>query len=189
MSKIVLFNLVTLDGFFADPNGEIDWHHVDEEFNDFAIAQLSAAAGLIFGRVTYQLMASYWPTETAIQNDPQVAAKMNAVPKIVFSRTLDRADWNNTRLVKNNVAAEIAKLKQPPGKDWFIFGSANLAAALTNQGLIDEYRVMVNPVVLGRGKPLFPDLKKKLDLQLTDSKIFQNGNVLLYYQPVVEQSN
>ncbi len=182
-SKVILFNLVTLDGFFAGPNGEIDWHHVDAEFNEFAIAQLNSAAGLIFGRVTYELMASYWPTESAIQDDPQVATKMNAIPKIVVSRTLDRADWHNTRLVKGNVAAEIAELKQQPGKNWFIFGSANLASALTDLGLIDEYRVIVNPVVLGSGKPLFPDLKNRLDLQLTNSRIFRNGNVLLHYQP------
>ncbi len=187
--SIILFNMMTLDGYFAGPNGEIDWHHVDEEFNDFAIAQLNSAAGLIFGRVTYQLMASYWPTDSALRDDPQVAAKMNALPKIVFSKTLDRADWNNTLLVKATVASEIAKLKQAAGKDWFVFGSANLASALTGQGLIDEYRIMVNPVVLGSGEPLFPDLIKKLELRLTDSKSFRNGNVLLYYRPVRAGAN
>ncbi len=174
--------MVTLDGLFAGPNGEIDWHHVDEEFNDFAIAQLNSAGGLLFGRVTYQLMAGYWPTDSATTDDPIVAGKMNALPKIVFSKTLQSAEWNNTRLVKGNIAEELSKLKRQPGKDWLLFGSANLASTLTNLGLIDEYRVMVNPVVLGSGKPLFQGLKEKLALKLTDTKTFRNGNVLLCYQ-------
>ncbi len=174
--------MATLDGFFAGPNGEIDWHHVDEEFNEFAIAQLNSAGGLVFGRVTYQLMAGYWPTDSARRDDPVVAAKMNAIPKIVFSRTLDRAEWTNTRLVKGNIEGEISKLKQQAGKDWLLFGSANLASTLANLGLIDEYRVMVNPVILGNGKPLFQGVKEKLNLKLTDTRTFQNGNVLLCYQ-------
>jgi dihydrofolate reductase len=183
MRKVILFNMATLDGFFAGPNGEIDWHHVDEEFNDFAIDQLGLADGLLFGRVTYQLMASYWPTEAAIRNDPVVAGKMNTLPKIVFSRTLETAEWNNTKLVKGNVAEEITKLKQQPGKDLLLFGSADLASTITQLGLFDEYRVMVNPVVLGSGKPLFKDVNQRLDLKLEKTKTFRNGNVLLYYQP------
>jgi dihydrofolate reductase len=183
MRQVILFNMATLDGFFAGPNGEIDWHHVDEEFNEFAIAQLNSADGLLFGRVTYQGMAGYWPTDIAMTNDPVVAGKMNAIPKIVFSRTLERAEWNNTRLVKGHVAEEISKLKQQPGKDWLLFGSADLASTLTNLGLIDEYRVMVNPVVLGSGKPLFKGVKEKLNLKLTNIRAFRNGNVLLCYEP------
>jgi len=183
MRKVILFNMVTLDGFFAGPNGEIDWHHVDEEFNEFAIAQLNSANGLLFGRVTYQLMASYWPTDMARTDDPVVADKMNTLPKIVFSRTLNQADWNNTRLVKGNAAEEISKLKQQPGRDWLLFGSADLASTLTHFGLIDEYRLMVNPVVLGSGQPLFKDIEDRLNLKLINTKTFRNGNVLLCYQP------
>ncbi len=183
MGKVILFNMVTLDGFFAGLGEEIDWHHVDEEFNDFAIAQLNSAGGLLFGRVTYQLMANYWPTDMARKDDPVVADKMNALPKIVFSKTLEKAEWNNTRLVTGNVAEEISRLKRQPGKDWFLFGSADLASALTNLGLIDEYRVMVNPVVLGSGKPLFKGIKDKLNLKLVSTKAFRSGNVLLSYQP------
>jgi dihydrofolate reductase len=183
MRKVILFNMATLDGFFAGPNGEIDWHHVDDEFNEFAMAQLNAADGLLFGRVTYQGMASYWPTDMARTNDPMVADKMNTLPKIVFSRTLESAEWTNTRLVTGNVGEEISKLKQQPGQDWLLLGSADLASSLTNLGLIDEYRVMVNPVVLGGGKPLFKGMKEKLNLKLTNAKTFRNGNVLLCYQP------
>jgi dihydrofolate reductase len=183
MSKLILFNLVTLDGFVAGLKGEIDWHNVDEEFNEFAIKQLDAASGLVFGRVTYELMASYWPTPAAIKDDPIVADKMNHLPKIVFSKTLTTADWNNTRLIKDHVAEEITKMKQEAGKDLFLFGSADLASTLIRLGLIDEYRIMMNPVVLGSGKPLFKGLNARLELKLEKAKIFGSGNVLLYYRP------
>ncbi len=183
MSKLVLFNLMTLDGFFAGPNGEIDWHNVDAEFNDFAVEQLDTAGGLIFGRVTYQMMASYWPTPEALASDPQVAGKMNEMPKYVFSKTLDRADWNNTRLVTGDATEEAARLKAQPGRDIFIFGSAGLASTFTRAGLIDEYRVIVNPLILGKGQPLFKDVNRQLDLSLLNVRAFRNGNVLLYYAP------
>ena len=183
MRKVIMFNMVTLDGFFEGPNGELDWHHVDEEFNEFASDQLGSADGLLFGRVTYQLMASYWPTDLAVRNDPIIAAKMNTLPKIVFSRTLEKAEWNNTRLVKDNVAEEISRLKQQSGRDLLLFGSAGLASTLTQLGSIDEYRIMVNPVILGKGKPLFSGIHHRLVLKLVRTKIFRNGNVLLCYQP------
>jgi dihydrofolate reductase len=183
MRKVIVFMMVTLDGFFAGPNGEIDWHVVDEEFNEFAIEQLNSVDVLLFGRVTCELMASYWPTPAATTNDPIVADKMNHLPKIVFSRTLSSVEWQNTRLVKENIAEEIAKLKQQPGKDLIIFGSSDLAVTFIQDGLIDEYRIMVNPVVLGNGKPLFKGIKGQLKLKLLKTKTFRSGNVLLYYQP------
>ena len=110
MRKVILFMMVTLDGFFEGPNGEIDWHNVDQEFNKFAIEQLDSVDILLFGRKTYELMASYWPTPAAATDDPIVADKMNRLPKIVFSKTLSSVEWQNTRLVKENVAEEVAKL-------------------------------------------------------------------------------
>jgi dihydrofolate reductase len=183
MRKLILFNLITLDGYFAGPNGEIDWHNVDDEFNEFAIEQLNTVDTILFGRVTYQMMASYWPTPTAISDDPIVAEKMNQVPKIVVSRTLKQADWQNTRLITDHVEEEIKNLKQQPGKNLFIFGSAGLAAALTPLHLIDEYRLIVNPVVLGTGTPLFKNIQSRLNFKLINTRIFRSGNVLLYYQP------
>jgi dihydrofolate reductase len=184
MRKVILFNLITLDGFFEGVNKwDIGWHRVDQEFNEFAIDQLNHAGGLIFGRVTYQGMAAYWPTPNAIQDDPQVAGLMNAIQKYVFSRTLDTVEWNNTQLVKGDAVSELKKLKNQPGKDLFIFGSANLAATFTRQGLIDEYRLIVNPVVLGQGTSLFNNDSGMLKFNLVDLKHFHNGNVLLYYQP------
>ena len=145
MRKVILFMMVSLDGFFEGPNHAIDWHNVDAEFNEFAIHQLNEVDTLLFGRRTYELMASYWPTPTATTNDPIVAERMNNLPKIVVSRTLQKVEWNNSRLIRENVAEEISKLKQQPGKDMAIFGSSNLSLTLTRLGLIDEYRVIREP--------------------------------------------
>ncbi len=184
MRKVVMFNLITLDGYFEGVNKwDIGWHQVDDEFNEFSIEQLSQCGGLIFGRVTFQGMVSYWPTPTAIKNDPIVAGKMNSIPKFVFSKTLETADWNNTQLIKGDAVEELKKLKQQSGKDLFIFGSANLSSTFTRNGLIDEYRIMVNPIVLGAGTPLFIGKNEMLKMKLLNIKSFRNGNVLLYYQP------
>jgi dihydrofolate reductase len=183
MRRVFLFIMVSLDGYYEGPNQDISWHHVDKEFNDFAIQQLDEVDMLLFGRVTYQMMASWWPTPSAIESDPIVAGKMNSLPKIVFSRTLAKAEWNNSRLIKDNIADRVAELKQQPGKDLAIFGSSDLAASLLQMGLIDELRIMVNPVVLGNGKPLFKGLNHRAELRLTRTRSFGSGNVLLYYEP------
>lgn len=185
MRKIFLFNMVTLDGFFEGPNHDISWHNVDEEFNQFAIEQLDNTDLLLFGRITYELMASYWPTEHAKNDDPAVAGKMNAAQKIVFSKTLKKADWNNTKLIKGNISEEVSALKQKPGKDIAIFGSADLASTFIQHGLIDEYRLMINPVLIGSGKQLFNGIKNRLNLKLIKTRTFVSGNVLLCFQPVV----
>jgi dihydrofolate reductase len=182
MRKVFCFNMMTIDGFFEGPNREIDWHHVDGEFNEFAAHQLNEVDILLFGRVTYELMANYWPSESAVKNDPIIANKMNAIPKIVFSKTLKKVEWNNTRIVQENIAKEISKLKQQPGKDIAIFGSSNLAANLSPLDFVDEYRIMINPVILGKGHPLFNGIDNRLDLKLVKAKTFNSGNVLLYYQ-------
>lgn len=183
MRKLFAFNMVSLDGFFEGPNQDINWHHVDDEFNQFAIEQTSAVDMLLFGRVTYELMASYWPTSVARTDDPIIADLMNRLPKIVFSRTLQRADWENTRVVKDHIAEEITALKQQPGKDIALFGSANLLATLMQMDLVDEHRVIVNPVLLGSGTPLFQGMKDQLELKLVKARVFDSGNVLLCYQP------
>jgi len=188
MRKLILFNMITLDGFFEGPNQSIDWHQVDDEFNEFAIEQIETVDAILFGRVTYEGMASFWPTPFAIETDPIIAEKMNSMPKIVISHTLEKAEWNNTRLIKENVVEEITLLKQQPGKDLIIFGSANMAGSLMEHDLIDEIRVIVNPVVLGSGTPLFSDINKPLNLKLLKTRTFGNGNVLLYYQ-IIQQDN
>jgi len=176
--------MVSLDGYYEGSDGDISWHNADNsEFNDFAVQQTSAADTLLFGRKTYELMVSYWPTEIAKKDDPIVAGLMNSLPKIVVSKTLDKVDWENTRLIKENVAEEIAKLKRQPGKDIAILGSSDLTVFLTKQGLVDEYRIMVNPVALGAGKSLFTGLQDKVSLKLIRTRAFDSGNVLLTYQP------
>ncbi|RDE17930.1 MAG: riboflavin biosynthesis protein RibD [Candidatus Thorarchaeota archaeon] len=187
MGRIIVSNLVSVDGFFAGPNGEIDWHNVDAEFNEYANDLLSTVDGLLFGRVTYQMMADYWPTSSAITNDPIIAEKMNSLPKIVFSRTLKKAEWKNTRLVKGDIKQEISKLKRQPGKDLVVLGSGTIVSTLTQLGLIDEYRIIVNPVVLGDGKTMFRGIRDRLSLRLLKTRTFRSGNVLLYYEPVRKQ--
>ncbi len=182
MRKVLVFLMTTLDGYIAGPDDDIDWHTVDEEFNQFAIEQLDSVDTLLFGRKTFEGMASYWPTLFAIESDPEVANRMNTISKIVFSATLDNADvWENSRLIKDHIAEEIGKLKQQPGKDLIIFGSSNLAASMIDLGLIDEFRIMVNPVLIGKGKPLFEGVQNRVKLKLLNTRVFASGNVLHYY--------
>jgi dihydrofolate reductase len=181
MRKIIVSNLVSLDGFFEGPGKELDWFAVEEEFFDFARNQLFEVDTILFGRVTYEMMAAYWPNATS--DDPVITGKMNSLQKIVFSKTLSAVEWNNSKLVKENIAEEIIKLKQQPGKDIIIFGSGNLVSSLMQQGLIDEYRVILNPVILGNGNPLFKGLHDKLTLKLLKTKTLCSGVVILYYEP------
>ena len=183
MRKLIFFMLISLDGFYEGPGHTIDWHNVDAEFNEFALAQLDSVDLLLFGRVTYELMAAFWPTAAAARDDPLTAAAMNRLPKLVFSRTLASADWQNTRLVRAHVAEEIKKLKAQPGKDMIIFGSSDLSVSLIEEGLIDEFRIMLNPVALGQGKALFTGLPGRLNLELISTRAFKSGNVLLVYRP------
>ncbi len=175
--------MVTLDGYFEGSNHELDWHNVDEEFNEFAIKQLSEIGTLLFGRKTYQMMASYWTSPMAMEDDPIVAGKMNSMKKLVASKTLSKADWSNTKVISNNLADEISALKKQSGKDIAIFGSADLMSSLIDQNLVDEYRIIINPVILGSGRTLFHDLKSRINLRLVETRTFKSGNILLVYQP------
>jgi len=187
MRKVIVFNLVSVDGFFAGPNGEIDWHRVDDEFNRFAVEQMQTFGTILFGRTTYKLFESFWPgalrDPKTSKEDLEIARNIDDIEKIVFSKTLDKVEWRNSRLFSEINVEEVEKLKQQSGRDMVIFGSGTIVQAMTNLGLIDEYRLMVNPVVLGKGKQLFKDIKDKLDLKLLETRTFGNGNVLLYYQP------
>ncbi len=188
MRKVVFFMMTTLNGLYerarwdVDPTG-IDWHNTDEQFERFAADQLDQADTILFGRVTYQGMASYWPTSEAIAADPEVAEKMNALPKVVFSRTLEDVGWANSRLVRDDAAAEVRRLKEQPGKDILILASSDLATTLAAEDLIDEYRIMVNPVFMGRGKSVLVGLAQDVSLELLGTRTFANGNVLLTYAP------
>jgi dihydrofolate reductase len=184
MRKLVVFNMVSLDGFFVDRKGDMSWAHKnDAEWNAFVNENASGNGVLVFGRITYELMASYWPTPMALQNSPVVAKGMNDMPKIVFSRTLVNASWSNTKLVKGDLAAEMRKLKKEPGPDMVILGSGSIVSQLAQQNLIDEYQIALSPIVLGNGRTMFEGVKEKLNLKLTKSRTFGNGTVFACYQP------
>ncbi len=183
MGKLTVFNFVTLNGYYAGPGGDISWHRHGKEESTYAEEGAKSESILLFGRVTYQMMASYWPTPQAKKDLPGVAEGMNRSEKIVFSRTLRNADWENTRLIKDNLVDEVKKLKKGK-KDITILGSGSIVTQLAEAGLIDHYQIMVDPVALGSGIPIFNGMKKELDLQLTSTRAFKSGVVLLTYEPM-----
>ncbi|AMY07840.1 hypothetical protein LuPra_01021 [Luteitalea pratensis] len=184
MRRIAVFDNVSLDGYFTDANGDMSWAHKhDEEWNAFASSNAGGDGALLFGRVTYDMMAAFWPTPQAAQMLPAVAAGMNAMPKYVCSRSLDRADWQNTTLLKGDLVTEITRLRAQPGPDLVILGSGSIVSQLAEARLIDEYQLVVCPVVLGRGRTLFETVQARQPLTLTRSRAFANGNVVLWYHP------
>jgi len=178
MRKVIVSNLASVDGFFEGPNKELDWHVADDEFFAYARDMLQKADVLLFGAVTYKLMVAYWPTAPP----DEIADKMNNLPKIVFSKTLKKVEWKNSRLVSGSIQEEVSKLKQQPGKDIVVLGSAKLASPLLQAGLVDEYRVIVNPVLLGKGNPLFTGITERIRLKLLAAKVLGSGVVILSYQ-------
>lgn len=182
MRKLGVFNLITLDGYFAGEDGDISWHNVDEEFQELAEKNSTSGNTLLFGRVTYELMASYWPTAAGQKDNAVVARGMNAAPKVVFSRTLKAAGWENTRVAKN-LLAEVRRLKRGRGKPLTVLGSGAIVAQLAEAGLVDEYQLLLVPVAIGRGRALFEGVKRRLNLDLVSTRRFSNGNLLLTYRP------
>jgi dihydrofolate reductase len=179
--RLISFIGISLDGYYRGPNGEFDFANVDQEFYDFSNRQDAYIDTLMFGRETYELMAAYWPTAT--EDDPEVIEFMNSVQKVVVSTTLERADWTNTTLVSDNLAAKVKELKERPGKEVAMFGSVRLTASLLELGLVDELRVMVFPILLGNGDSLFSTLNGRVPLELWNTTTFRSGNVLLVYRP------
>ena len=186
MRKLIVFNQVSVDGYFKSSSGEMGWAHEqrdDPEFRDFIAENASGGGVLIFGRKTYEMMGSFWPTPAAAEQFPVVARQMNRLQKVVFSKTLEKVTWSNTRLVKGNPATEIRKMKNEPGEQMVVMGSGTIVSQLAQAGLIDEYQLVVIPVVLGEGTTMFEGRKKKLPMTLIRSRTFRNGNAFLVYQP------
>ena len=187
MRKLIVFNHVSLDGYFTDAKGDMSFarnDRQDAEWDAFVASNASGGGMLLFGRITYELMASFWPTPFAAESMPVVAQQMNSLPKVVFSRTLDKASWNNTKLVKSDMTGEIRRMKKELGEDMVIFGSGSIVSQLAQEGLIDEYQIVIDPVALGKGRTLFDGIKDKLPLKLKKTRAFGNGNVLLCYEPM-----
>jgi len=189
MRKLVVTMWITLDGFIAGPNGEMDWiaSNFDAAMGKYESDLVDTGDTLILGRTTYQSFAGSWPHVPAnpnVSEDEKVyARKLNAMHKIVFSKTLETADWHNSTLLREIVPAEISQWKQEPGKDILLYGSASIVQALTNLGLIDEYQLLIYPVVLGAGKPLFSNINNRVNLKLTKTTTLPSGVILLHYQP------
>jgi dihydrofolate reductase len=183
MSKISVYNSVSLEGFFCGPDGDMSWgHSPDAEWQAFVEENARSGARFIFGRITYELMAGYWPTPLAAKQFPVVADRMNSLPKVVFSKTLRAVEWKNARLAKGDLADEVRAMKREPGMDTTILGSGSIVSQLAKEGLIDEYQLVVCPLLLGRGRPLFEGLDRRLPLKLSRTRVFGNGNVLLCYK-------
>ena len=194
MRKVIVSMNVTLDGYISGPNCELDWH-----FNRWAPdmgkrlgEELSKTDTILLGRITYEAMARYWPLKEMDMSFPRddiaFAFMMNKHHKVVYSKTLQKAKWNNSTLIRGNIKDEINKLKQfrsEQDKNIIIYGSTKLVSALMQLSLVDEYQLWVHPIILGKGKPLFRKLKNTSELKLLNSKIFKSGVILLHYATIV----
>ena len=181
MRKLIMWNMVTLDGLFeGHKKWDLGWHNYvwGDELEQFSLDQLKTVGMLLFGRITYEGMAAYWTTAQGA-----VADFMNNLPKAVFSRTLDKATWNNTSLVKEDAVQAVTAMKQEPGKDLFIFGSADFSSTMMRAGLVDEYRLGLNPLVLGGGTPLFKPSASELKMKLLEARPLKSGVLILRYEP------
>jgi dihydrofolate reductase len=185
MRKLVLFMHVSLDGFAADENRGLDWISYDSELQQYADGIIATVGSPVYGRVTYELMAGYWPTvltnPKASEHSKAHAQWVDKATKIVFSRTMKKADWNNTIVINDNIDEEVHKLKQQPGKDLAIFGSPGLSHSFMELDLIDEYQLTLNPVLLGTGIPVYQDIKNKTNLKLIKATTLKSGVVGLHY--------
>jgi dihydrofolate reductase len=185
MRKIIVFNRISLDGYFADADGNThNWFITDPEV-DKAAHEMMQPDTVLFGRLTYQIFESFWPGASEDPLSPEevriIAEELNEMTKIVFSETLNDVKWKNSILIKNNLPAEIRKLKMENGSDIVIFGSGTIAKQLTDEKLVDEYILVVTPVILGSGISFFKDVKK-LSLKLLETRSFKSGNVMLHYK-------
>lgn len=183
-ARLGVFNNISLDGYFTDGENQMTWAHAgadDPEFAAYTIGNTKGDGALLFGRVTYDLMAGFWPTPAARQMMPEVAARMNNGVKYVVSRRMAGAQWQNTTLLKGDLAAAVTALKQQGDADITVLGSGSIVAQLTQAGLVDSYTFVVCPVILGAGRSLFEGVTSRPVLTLTGSRSFQNGKTVLSY--------
>jgi dihydrofolate reductase len=185
MRKLIFFMHASLDGFVAGLKGELDWIKVDEEIFDFVGTMTDQADAALYGRVTYQMMENYWPTAgekpDASKHDIEHSRWYNNVPKIVLSTTLKENGLKNTKVISQNISDHINKLKHQDGKNILIFGSPSASKSLLNEGLVDEFWIFVNPILFGKGIPLFKDISEIVKLSLIESRTFKSGVIALHY--------
>ncbi len=183
MRKLIMWNIITLDGYFeGKENWDLPFHNViwGKELQKLSIEQLNSADYLVFGRITYEGMAAHWTKEEG-KEEGEIAGLMNKIPKLVFSKTLKAVDWNNSTLIKGNASAEISRLKAQGSRDIYVFGSADLCETFINDDLFDEYRIGIAPVILGSGRPLFGQGISSKNLSLVSTQQLSNGGVVLKY--------
>jgi dihydrofolate reductase len=185
MRKVMVYNQITLDGYFTDPKGDMSWAHEntnDAEWQEYVSGNAGGGGTLLFGRITYQMMESFWPTPQAAQQMPEVAAGMNRHKKVVFSKTLDKVTWQNTTLIKTDPVEAVRKMKQESGEDMVIMGSGTIISQLASAGLIDSYQFVLCPLALGKGRTMFDGVPKRVNMKHTSTRTFKNGRVVLGYE-------
>jgi dihydrofolate reductase len=185
MTKLQVFNSISLDGYFTGENGDLSWAHKgadDPEWTEFVSGNAQGGGALLMGRVTYDMMAAFWPTKEAMKQMPEVAKGMTGQQKYVFSRTRTESDWENTTFLSGDPAAEAARLKTGGGPGITILGSGSIVAELAAADLIDAYTFVVVPVVIGKGRTMFEGVRNAPELKLTGTRTFHNGRVVLNYE-------
>ncbi|AKP50901.1 dihydrofolate reductase family protein [Cyclobacterium amurskyense] len=183
MAKLTSFTFISLNGFYKGINEDINWHQHGGEEAQYSVESLKSNDTLLFGRVTYEMMKSFWPTQMAYDSFPEVADGMNNSEKIVVSKTLESTDWKNTQIINENLIDRIAELKKTSNKNITLLGSGKILAQLMNANLVDEYQIMIDPIFIEKGEPILDNLKNNIKLELTKSKVFKSGTILLYYKP------
>jgi dihydrofolate reductase len=187
MAKLTSFTFISLNGFYKGVNEDINWHRHGGEEAEYSVESLKSSNILLFGRVTYEMMKSFWPTEMAYNSFPEVAEGMNNSEKLVVTKSLKTADWKNTNIIKENLIEKITELKKSSHKNITLLGSGNVLKQLAKANLIDEYQIMIDPIFLEKGEPILDNLNKDIYLELTKSKVFKSGTILLYYKPKLKQ--
>ena len=182
MRKLNIFNFISIDGYYKGVNNDINWHRHGGDESKFSEESLKANNVLLFGRVTYEMMVGFWTSPAAKESLPNVAEGMNKAEKIIFSRTLKKTTWENSRLISDNMIDEVRKLKQTPGNNLTVLGSGSIITQLAGANLIDSYQLMIDPVALGDGTAIFSGMKEKLNLKLIATKVFKSGVILLSYE-------
>jgi dihydrofolate reductase len=184
MRTLNAYNFLTLNGFFKGPQEDTSWHTHGGEEEQYSVQSLQGDGILLFGRKTYDMMASFWPTPVAAEHFPEVAAGMNRAEKIAFSRKAFTPRWENTRAITGDIVKKVRALKATPGKNMTILGSGSIISLFTEHGLIDEYQFMIDPVAIPEGSPVFAGITTKLELELSGSRVFKSGVVLVSYRPM-----